>query len=316
MLGRKVSKTTVIALFVIVSVALFATAFYHSGFAATLDIKHYERRVRIRWLGLGVVELSTPDYKKIVYIDALIINNWGFAGFNIPVPTEYSSMENWVNYIKGKSPSVVIFTITHNHGDHVGNLLDCVGNLTKDNNNIKVAVVAQYELATLYLGPKLEERGVNPSEVIVTGGMGINIGGTTVVDGVSITATRAVHSSAEIGAAGTPMGYVIQINDVTIYASGDTDIFEEMKFIGDFYKPDLAFVCIGDTFTMGPKVAAVATKYINPDTVIPYHYGLSPPLLGPEAAETFKNELWKLSHKIKVVIIRPGDTFNYTAKKR
>lgn len=311
---RKLNKAKLVALFAVISIALVATLHFYISFGEALsNDKLKDRQVRVRWLGLGVVELSTPDYRQIVYVDALIINNWGFAGFNIPVPSEYSSMDNWVQYIKEKNPSIVIFAITHNHGDHVGNLLDCIGNLTKE--GVNTSVVAQYEFATLYLGAKLVERDINPSEVIVTGGMGINKGGTTVVDGVSITATHAIHSSAETDVTGTPMGYVIQINGVTIYASGDTDIFEEMKFIGDFYKPDLAFVCIGDTFTMGPKVAAFATKYINPHTVIPYHYGLSPPLLGPEAADTFKKEVWKLSHRFNVVILKPGDTIIYTAKR-
>jgi len=104
-------------------------------------------QVRARWLGLGVMEISSPDYKQIVYVDALIINNWGFAGFNIPVPQNIPAWIIGLNILREKT-SIVVFAITHNHGDHVGNLLDCVGNLTKE--GINTAVVAQYEFATSY----------------------------------------------------------------------------------------------------------------------------------------------------------------------
>ncbi|MEM4298204.1 MAG: MBL fold metallo-hydrolase, partial [Nitrososphaerota archaeon] len=258
-------------------------------------------QIRVRWLGLGVLELTTPDYKQMVYVDAMIINNWGFGGFKVPVPPEYSSMESWVSYIKEKNPSIVVFAITHNHMDHVGDLVDHVANLTKV--GVKVSVVAQYEWAVLYLGPVLTKKGLDPSQIIVTGGMGINKGGTTVVDGISFTATHAVHSSAQLGSPGSPMGYIININGVTVYVSGDTDIFSEMNFIGDFYRPNLAFLSIGDTFTMGPKAGAIAATYVNPDTVIPYHYGLHPPILGPDAAEAFKTELSKIAPQIKVSIL-------------
>ena len=37
-----------------------------------------------------------------------------------------------------------------------------------------------------------------------------------------------------------------------IYHTGDTDIFGDMKIISELFKPDIALMCIGGHFTMGP----------------------------------------------------------------
>ena len=69
----------------------------------------------------------------------------------------------------------------------------------------------------------------------------------------SVTHDGAVHSGGE------PVGYVIELeNGYKIYHSGDTGVFGDMKMIGEYYKPDLALVCIGGWFTMGPEEAARA----------------------------------------------------------
>lgn len=80
---------------------------------------------------------------------------------------------------------------------------------------------------------------------------------------------------------GTGTGYIIDFeNGVRFYFAGDTDVFWDMKYmIGDYYKPDVAFLPIGDVYTMGPKTAAYATTLINPRYVIPYHYHTFPEMI-------------------------------------
>src|ERR687884_437403 len=71
------------------------------------------------------------------------------------------------------------------------------------------------------------------------------------------------------------------------YFAGDTALFGDMALIGDFYKPELAFLPIGDHFTMGPEQAAQAARMLKVKSVIPMHYGTFPVLTGtPEALET------------------------------
>jgi len=73
---------------------------------------------------------------------------------------------------------------------------------------------------------------------------------------------------------GTSNGFLITFEEgAKLYFSGDTALFGDMKFVvGDYYKPDIAFLSAGDTFTMDPIDAAFATTWINPKYVIPYHY--------------------------------------------
>ena len=59
-----------------------------------------------------------------------------------------------------------------------------------------------------------------------------------------------------------------------------------MALIGDFFKPELAFLPIGDHFTMGPEQAGQAARMLKVKTVVPMHYGTFPVLTGtPEALE-------------------------------
>jgi L-ascorbate metabolism protein UlaG (beta-lactamase superfamily) len=68
-----------------------------------------------------------------------------------------------------------------------------------------------------------------------------------------------------------------------IYHMGDTDIFSDMALINEIYTPDVAFVPVGDRFTMSPKLAAMAVKkFFKLKSVIPCHYG-SFPIIEPNA---------------------------------
>ena len=70
----------------------------------------------------------------------------------------------------------------------------------------------------------------------------------------------------------------------TIYFAGDTALFGDMKMIGEIYKPAIAFLPIGDLYTMGPDTAAIAARWLGVRQVVPMHYGTFPALTGtPEA---------------------------------
>ena len=74
---------------------------------------------------------------------------------------------------------------------------------------------------------------------------------------------------------GNAVGYVIEFeNGAKFYFGGDTGISADMKLvIGDYYKPDVAFLPIGNYYTMDPKAAAYAAKLIDPARyVVPNHY--------------------------------------------
>jgi len=88
---------------------------------------------------------------------------------------------------------------------------------------------------------------------------------------------------------GSAVGYVIEFeNGAKFYFAGDTGISADMKLvIGDYYKPDVAFLPIGNYYTMDPKAAAYAAKLIDPAKyVVPNHYA-SFPMLVQDPTEFF-----------------------------
>lgn len=111
---------------------------------------------------------------------------------------------------------------------------------------------------------------------------------------------------------GNPVGYVIQFeNGAKFYFAGDTALTYDMKFVvGDYYKADVAFLPIGDVYTMGPDSAAFAASVINPEGlryVVGIHYGkTSCPLVNVDP-NVFLAALDKYNVKAQPMLFEPGD---------
>jgi L-ascorbate metabolism protein UlaG (beta-lactamase superfamily) len=89
---------------------------------------------------------------------------------------------------------------------------------------------------------------------------------------------------------------------------GDTGLFGDMRFIGEYYKPDLILVPIGGHFVMDPKDAAVATRdYLKPKYALPFHYGTFPPLKG--TPQEYMAALGNTT--TKVFPINPGEKLEF-----
>src|SRR5438128_2694015 len=131
-----------------------------------------------------------------------------------------------------------LILITHGHSDHTG---DAVSIARSSGGR----VIAPYELSVW-----LQQKGLQN----VTG---MNPGGTLDAFDMRITMVPAVHSSSivEDGRTlylGIATGYVIAFGaGPTIYFAGDTAIFGDMRLIGELYRPRIAFLPIGDLYTMG-----------------------------------------------------------------
>src|SRR5437764_9234704 len=138
----------------------------------------------------------------------------------------------------------------------------------------------------------------------------MNPGGTLSILGMSIAMVPAVHSSS-IDDGGTPRyagiaaGYVIRFeHGLTIYYAGDTALFSDMRVIGESYRPSIAFLPIGDVYTMGPEHAAIACAWLHVKTVVPMHYGTFPELTGTPAR---LRELLSAT-EVHVLELKRGDT--------
>jgi len=184
--------------------------------------------------------------------------------------------------------------ITHGHFDHIGDAVEIA-------HAVKPAhVVAIFE-TTVWLGSK----GVDNC-------IGMNKGGTVeVAPGVSATMVYADHScgiqdNGQIIYGGDPCGYVIEFeNGTRVYHAGDTNVFGDMKLIGDLFHPDVALLPIGGLYTMGPRLAAHAIKLLGVKRVIPMHFGTFPALTGTPAA---LREATADIAGLQIIELKPGES--------
>jgi L-ascorbate metabolism protein UlaG (beta-lactamase superfamily) len=154
-----------------------------------------------------------------------------------------------------------VILLTHGHNDHVGDTVS----IAKRNDSL---VIAPFELAS-FLGKK--GLRVHP----------MHIGGAYQFEFGKVKLTQAFHGSSfeedgQIVYTGMPSGILLTINEKTIYHAGDTALFSDMKLIGERNNIDLAFLPIGDNFTMGPEDAVLAAKWLQAKTIVPIHYNTFP----------------------------------------
>ncbi len=177
-----------------------------------------------------------------------------------------------------------VVLVSHDHFDHFGDapaICKATG----------ATLVATYEVATA----AAEEHGIKAE--------GLNIGGTIEVAGVKIHMTVAFHTSGR----GHPTGWVIEMDGLRVYHTGDTCIFGDMRLIGELLRPDLMCVPIGDRFTMGPPSAARAVELVGPRVAIPMHYNTWPPIA--QDPEKWKALVRERAPKTEVVVLKPGETY-------
>ncbi|WP_318614225.1 metal-dependent hydrolase [Sporosarcina sp. YIM B06819] len=186
-----------------------------------------------------------------------------------------------------EKPDIIL--LTHGHNDHVG---DTVA-LAKASDAL---VIAPNELAN-YLGGQ----GVKTH--------GMNIGGSCTFDFGTVKYTQAFHSSSyttednDIIYTGMPAGILLTVEGKTIYHAGDTALFSDMEMIGKRHPIDVAFLPIGDNFTMGPEDAACAVELLNPRLTVPIHFDTFPPI--EQDPEVFKGLV--TNHAVKIMEV--GETF-------
>ena len=174
-------------------------------------------------------------------------------------------------YPKGfEIPHVDTICVTHGHFDHIHDVIPIARRFSPE-------VVCIFET-----GVWLESKGVNNTRAM-------NKGGTQKAGEISYTMTHAVHSCGiqdgdQIIYGGEAAGYVMHLPDKrVIYFAGDTNVFSDMALIEQLYHPELAFLPIGDFYTMGPREAALACRLLKARKVVPMHFGTFPPLIGRPA---------------------------------
>jgi L-ascorbate metabolism protein UlaG (beta-lactamase superfamily) len=184
-----------------------------------------------------------------------------------------------------------LILVSHGHSDHTGDVV-AVARATG------APILAVYELALW-----LERKGL-------TNVQGMGVGGTLAVAGLHVTMVPAVHTSSTVENdttvyLGVPVGFVVRMEDErAFYFAGDTAVFGDMKLIGEMHAPQIAFLPIGDHFTMGPEGAAVAARLLGVRQIVPMHYGTFPVLTGtPDRLKQLVGP-----QGIDVLVLKAGET--------
>lgn len=227
---------------------------------------------RITWLGHSTVLVQTAKGTNIL-IDPFIAHNPKYpANFNLPAKID-------------------CILLTHGHGDHIS---DTVPIAQKHSST----VVAIFELAD-YINKKGAQQTV-----------GMNLGGTVKLNDVAVTMVDARHSAAAsddrgVHDVGVAAGFVLRVADgPSLYHAGDTNVFGDMILIRELYKPTVAMLPIGGHFTMGPEETAVAARLLQPEVILPIHWGTFPILTGtPAQVATL------VGSGVQVIDWKPGEAF-------
>jgi L-ascorbate metabolism protein UlaG (beta-lactamase superfamily) len=230
------------------------------------------QKLSITWYGHSTFVITTPGGKRVV------TDPWLDANPRCPPAMK-------------KITAADLILVSHGHADHTGDLV-AVSRATN------APVVAVYELARWF-----ERKGL-------TNVLGMNIGGTITAAGLRVTMVPAIHTSSVADNdtnvyLGNPAGFVVKMeNGESFYFAGDTALFGDMRLIADMHAPQIAFLPIGDHFTMGPEAAALAARMLAVRQVVPMHYGTFPILTGtPERLKQLVDPLG-----IDVLVLQPGET--------
>ena len=226
----------------------------------------------ITWLGHAAFIITTPGGKRIV------TDPW-LEG-NPMCPPDRRRIDK-----------ADLILLSHGHSDHSGDIVP-VSRAT----NAPILVVHELSLW-------LQQKGLQNVQ-------GMGIGGTVSVAGLEVTMTPAVHTTSvmeddNIIYLGEPAGFVVRMeNGQSFYFAGDTALFGDMRLIAEMHKPDIAFLPIGDHYTMGPDAAARACRLLGVRQVVPMHYGTFPILTGtPERLKHLVEP-----HGVDVLVLKPGET--------
>ena len=149
--------------------------------------------------------------------------------------------------------------ITHGHFDHVADVLEIA-------EASHATIIANYEVATWF-----ENKGCKVHSM--------NTGGKFRFEFGTVKMVQALHSGSmpDGSYGGGANGFVVWNSENCIYIAGDTALTLDMQLIPMTCPPlDLAFLPVGDNYTMGYEDALIAANFIKCDNIVGYHFDTFP----------------------------------------
>jgi len=220
-----------------------------------------EAKMKLRYFSHSSFQITTND-GLVVLIDPFLDGN----------PT---------SPVKSTDVTADFIILTHAHGDHVGDSF-------KIAERTDPLFICVNELANYCIGKGFRAHNMH-------------IGGSRAFDFGRLKFTIAHHGSMtpDNTYAGEPAGVVLTIDGKTLYHTGDTGLFYDMKLIGEMTPLDYMLLPIGDNFTMGIADAVKAVELADPQVAIPMHYNTFPVIeVDPQE---FKNQIEAIGKKAIVL---------------
>lgn len=185
--------------------------------------------------------------------------------------------------LQAKDIKVDYIFVSHGHFDHLGSAFEIA-------KNCDATIISTAEICGL-------------AEAAGCKAHGMHLGGTFMFPFGKVRITMAFHGSGVPG--GHACGFVVDFYGTKVYFAGDTALYSDMQLLPQLDAFDYAVLPIGGNFTMDPKDAAVAAKFLQAKYVIPVHYNTWPPIA--QDVDAYKADV-EATTSSKVLIVKPGET--------
>lgn len=173
--------------------------------------------------------------------------------------------------------------ISHGHFDHLGSAFEIA-------KNCDATIISTAEICGL-------------AEAAGCKAHAMHLGGTFMFPFGKVRIAMAFHGSGVPG--GHACGFVVDFYGTKVYFAGDTALYSDMQLLPQLDAFDYAVLPIGGNFTMDPKDAAIAAKFLQAKYVIPVHYNTWPPIT--QDVDAYKADV-EATTPSKVLIVKPGET--------
>lgn len=189
--------------------------------------------------------------------------------------------DNPTSPVKSADLAADFIVLTHGHGDHVGDAF-------KIAERTQALFICVNELANYCIGKGFRAHNMH-------------IGGAHTFDFGRLKFTIAHHGSMtpDNTYGGEPAGVVLTADGKSVYHTGDTGLFYDMKLIGEMTPIDYMLLPIGDNFTMGIRDAVKAVELTNPKVAIPMHYNTFPVIAADP--DDFRKQVEAIGRKARVM---------------